>query len=164
MTDATEPTGQAAPAAAAPEENQEHQFIIQRIYLKDLSYEAPIGAQAFTTQIQPKVDQELATESKKIADNLYEAVLKLTITAKVDDKPAFLVEVQQAGLFFIQGAKGKNLSRVLNTVCPSILFPYARETIDSTLVKGSFPPVMLPPINFDALFVQAMENKKEKAH
>ena len=149
---------------ATQEGNDEQQFIIQRIYLKDLSYEAPIGAKAFTTQIQPKVDQELGTESQKIADNLYESVLKLTSTASLDDKTAFLVEVHQAGLFLVKGAKGKHLSRILNTVCPQILFPYARETIDSTLVKGSFPPVMLPPINFEALFAQAMENQQAKPH
>ena len=158
MTDATESTD------AVQEASAEQQFTVQRVYLKDLSYEAPIGTKAFTTQIQPKVDQELGTESKKITDNLYEAILKITITANVDDKPAFLVEVHQAGLFYIKGTEGKNLSRVLNTVCPNILFPYARETIDNILVKGSFPPIMLPPINFEALFAQAMESKQVRAH
>ena len=158
MTDATEPTD-----AAAQEANEEQQFIIQRIYLKDLSFESPIGAKAFTTQIQPKIDQELGTESKKIADNLYEAVLKLTITASVEDKPAFLVEVHQAGLFAVKGLEGGPLQHILSSQCPQMLFPYVRELVDSLVVRGGFPPLMLPPINFDALFAQAVAQAKQKA-
>ncbi|MGH1486400.1 MAG: protein-export chaperone SecB [Cellvibrionaceae bacterium] len=146
------------------EEKNEQQFLIQRVYLKDLSFESPMGAKAFIAQIQPQVDQELGTETKKIDENLYEAVLKLTVTAKLEDETAFLVEVQQAGLFFIKGVEDGSLSRVLNTVCPQILFPYAREAIDSALIKGSFPPVMLPPVNFEALFAQAIAEKKSQAH
>jgi preprotein translocase subunit SecB len=142
----------------------EQQFLIQRVYLKDLSFESPMGAKAFIAQIQPKIDQELGTEAKKIDENLYEAVLKLTVTATLEDETAFLVEVQQAGLFYIKGINAENLPRVLNTVCPQILFPYAREAIDGVLTKGSFPPVMLPPVNFEALFAQAMAEKKAKAH
>lgn len=143
---------------------QEQQFLIQRVYIKDLSFEAPMGARAFITQDQPKVSQELGTETQQVDKNLYEAVLKLTITAKLEDKTAFLVEVQQAGLFLIKGVDRQSLQKILNTVCPQILFPYARETTDSTLIKGSFPPVMLPPINFDALFAQALAEKKSKTH
>lgn len=146
------------------ERNSAQQFLIQRVYLKDLSFEAPMGAKAFVEQIQPQVDQELGTETNKVDENLYEAILKLTVTAKFEDSTVFLVEVQQAGLFFIQGVEDGNLSRVLNTVCPQILFPYAREAIDSALIKGSFPPVMLPPINFEALFAQATAEKKAQAH
>jgi preprotein translocase subunit SecB len=139
------------------------QFLIQRLYLKDLSFEAPLGPKAFVSKVQPKINQELGTESKKIDEDLYEAVLKLTITAKLEDETAFLVEVQQAGLFHIKGIEGENLGRVLNTTCPQILFPYAREAIDSALVKGSFPPVLLPPVNFDALFVAAMKEKQKQS-
>ena len=148
----------------ANEDGQNQQFVIQRVYLKDLSFETPMGVKAFTKQIQPQVDQELGTENNKIDEGMYESVLKLTVTAKFEDETAFLVEVQQAGIFAIKGIEGSQLSQVLNTVCPQILFPYIRETIDSTLVKGSFPPVMLPPVNFDALFAQAMAEQKNKAH
>ena len=141
---------------------QEQQFLIQRVYLKDFSFEAPMGAKAFITKVQPKIDQELGTEAKKIDDNLFESTLRLTITAKLEDETAFLVEVQQAGLFFVKGLGKDELTRVLNTVCPQILFPYAREAIDGALVKGTFPAVMLPPVNFDALFSQAVAEKKAK--
>jgi len=149
--------------AAATESVNEQQFLIQRVYLKDLSFEAPMGAKAFISKVQPSVDQELATETTKIDTDLYEVVLKLTVTAKIEDDAAFLVEVHQAGLFFIKGIEGADLTRVINTVCPEILFPYAREAIDSSLIKGSFPPVMLPPVNFGALFGQAMAEKQTQA-
>jgi preprotein translocase subunit SecB len=148
----------------AKTEQVEQQFLIQRIYTKDLSLENPMGPEAFTITDQPTINQDLASEINKINDELYETILKLTITASLDDKTIFLVEIQQAGLFAIKGIEGDNLSRVLNTVCPQILFPYARETIDSALTKATFPPLMLPPINFDALYAQALEEQKNKAH
>ena len=145
-------------------EQLKQQFLIQRVYLKDLSFEAPLGAKAFTSKVQPKVAQELAIEVNKLDDSLYELVLKLTVTAKLEDDTAFLVEVQQAGIFFIQGIEAEKLPRLLNTVCPQVLFPYAREVIDSCLIKGSFPPVMLPPVNFEGLYATALAEKKAKAH
>lgn len=149
---------------SAAESQNEQQFLIQRVYLKDLSFEAPMGAKAFIAKAQPGVDQELATETTKIDTDLYEVVLKLTVTAKIEEDAAFLVEVHQAGLFYIKGIEGDDLTRVINTVCPQILFPYAREAIDSALIKGSFPPVMLPPVNFEALYAQAMAEKKSSKH
>jgi preprotein translocase subunit SecB len=148
----------------AKTEQVEQQFSIQRIYTKDLSLENPMGPEAFTITDQPTISQDLASEINKINDELYETILKLTITASSNEKTIFLVEIQQAGLFAVKGIEGDNLSRVLNTVCPQILFPYARETIDSALVKATFPPLMLPPINFDALYAQALEEQKNKAH
>ncbi|MFT7387339.1 MAG: preprotein translocase subunit SecB [Candidatus Endobugula sp.] len=142
----------------------EQQFFIQRIYTKDLSLENPMGPEAFTISDQPTINQDLASEINKINDDLYETVLKLTITASLKDKTIFLIEVHQAGLFEVKGIEGQNLARVLNTVCPQVLFPYARETIDSALSKATFPPLMLPPINFDALYSQALEEKKNKTH
>lgn len=144
----------------ASEENNEQQFLIQRVYLKDLSFESPMGPKAFISKAQPNVGQELSTATKKIDNDIYEVVLKLTVTASIEDEAAFLVEVQQAGLFLMKGITGGALTRVINTVCPQILFPYAREVIDSALIKGSFPPVMLPPVNFEALFAQAMAEKQ----
>lgn len=152
--------------------NQEHagangqaaqQFSLQRIYLKDLSFEAPLGAEAFRKQWQPQVNQELNTKTNKIEDGLFEVVLTLTVTVKLAEETAFLVEVQQAGLFAVRGIEGQQLAQVLNTVCPNILFPYAREAIDNVVTKGSFPALMLPPINFDALFAQAVAQAKQKA-
>ncbi len=148
------------------EENQaaEQQFLIQRTYIKDLSLETPMGAEAFIIEEQPNINQDLSTEINQVTDGLYETVLKLTITATVGDKTVFLVEIHQGGLFVIKGIEDANLAHVLNTVCPQILFPYAREAIDSTLVKATFPPLMLPPINFDALYAQAVEEQQAQAH
>ena len=147
----------------AAEQQAGQQFAMQRIYLKDLSFEAPMGVEAFRKQWKPQVNQELNTKTNKIEDNLYEVTLTLTITVKLEEETAFLVEVHQAGLFGIQGIEGQQLAQVLNTVCPNILFPYAREAIDNVITKGSFPALMLPPINFDALFAQAVAQAKQQA-
>jgi len=144
-------------------ESAAQQFAMQRIYLKDLSFEAPMGVEAFRKTWKPQVSQELNTKTSKAGDDLYEVVLTLTITVKLEDETAFLIEVHQAGLFAIKGIEGQQLTQVLNSTCPNILFPYARETVDNTLTKGSFPALMLPPINFDALFAQAVTQAKQKA-
>jgi preprotein translocase subunit SecB len=145
--------------AKAPEQ----QFALQRLYIKDISFEAPMGAEAFRKQWKPQVNQDLNTKTAKIQDDLFEVVLTITVTVKLEDETAFLVEVQQAGLFGIKGLEGQQLAQVLNTVCPNILFPYAREAIDNAVTKGSFPALMLPPVNFDALFAQAVAQAKQKA-
>ncbi len=139
------------------------QFNVQRVYIKDLSFEAPMGIEAFKQQWQPKVNQELNTKTNKIDDSNYEVVLTLTITVKIGEETAFLIEVQQAGLFLIAGLENQALAQVLNTTCPNILFPYVREAIDNIVTKGSFPALMLPPINFDALFVQAVQQARQQA-
>ena len=125
-------------------------FAVQRIYLKDLSFETPMGAAAFQKQWQPKVNQDLNTQSTKVADDVYEVALRLTITVTDGEETIYLIEVQQAGLFTIKGLEPQQLTHIINTTCPTMLFPYAREAIDNTLTKGSFPALMLPPINFDA--------------
>jgi preprotein translocase subunit SecB len=142
----------------------EQQFALQRIYIKDSSFEAPLGAKAFTKQWRPQVHVDLNTGSSRIDDDNYEVVLTITITAKLDEETAFLVEVQQAGLFLVKGLDGENLRRVLAIMCPTILFPYARETIDALVLKGSFPPMMLQPVNFEALYVQAMQQAQQGAN
>ena len=146
--------------AAKPEEQQQ-QFAMQRIYTKDLSFESPSTPGIFKTQWQPQVNVDLNTKSDKIdEEGNFEVVLTVTITAKVEDQTAFLIEVQQAGIFFIKGFEGENLRRLLGTAAPNILFPYARETIDTVCVKGAFPAVMLAPVNFEALYQQALTQKQ----
>lgn len=140
-----------------------NQFIVQRVYLKDLSFEAPLGASAFVKEWKPSVNQELNTQIDQVAEDAYEVTLQLTITAQLEDEVAFIVEVQQAGIFGITGIEKEHMNQVLNTVCPQILFPYAREVIDSALVKGTFPPLMLPPINFEALYAQNVERQQAEA-
>lgn len=136
------------------------QFVIQRIYVKDMSFEAPLGVDAFALAWKPQVNQEINSKNRKVGDNQYEASLSLTITVKLEDKVAFLVEVEQCGVFAISGFDDTQLTQILNTLCLQILFPYARETIDNLAVKGSFPALMLPPINFDALFAQAVAQRQ----
>ncbi len=142
---------------AASTEQPQQQFAMQRIYTKDISFESPATPDVFRKQWQPAVNVDLNTKSNKIDENgNYEVVLTVTITAKVDDETAFLVEVQQAGVFMITGFEGENLRRILGTAAPNILFPYARENIDSLCVKGGFPALMLAPVNFEALYQQAI--------
>ena len=147
-------------AAAAQDDGPP--FAVQRIYLKDLSFETPMGAAAFQKQWQPKVNQDLNTKSGKVADDLYEVSLRLTITVTIEEETVYLIEVDQAGLFAIRGLEPNQLTQVINTTCPSLLFPYAREAIDNILTKGSFPALMLPPINFDALFASAVKQAEEQ--
>ena len=136
---------------------QQQQFTVQRIYTKDLSFESPSTPAVFKKQWQPKVTVELNTKSEAIdAQGNFEVVLSITITAKVEDETAFLIEVQQAGIFYVRGFEGEDLRRILGTAAPNMLFPYARETIDTVCVKGAFPAIMLAPVNFDAVYQQAL--------
>lgn len=150
--------------AANTQEQPQQQFALQRIYTKDLSLESPATPGVFKSQWQPKMNVDLGTKSDKVDEQgNFEVVLTITITAQIDDKTAFLIEVQQAGIFFITGFEGEELRRILGTAAPNILFPYARENIDSVCVKGGFPPVMLAPVNFDALYQQALAQAKSQA-
>ena len=157
----TEETTQAAEA----KEQQVPQagFAIQKIYLKDISFETPSGLEAFTKAWKPNVQQDLNIQVTPVEEGLFEVLLLLTVTARIDDKVVFLVEVKQGGLFVINGLDGIQLSHAINTLCPQILFPYARETIDSLLTRGGFPPLMLAPINFDAVFAQAVMQAQQQA-
>lgn len=149
---------------AAQAQQAQQQFAMQRIYTKDISFESPTTPGVFKAQWQPQVNVDLNTKSDKIDDEgNFEVVLTLTITAKLGEDTAFLVEVQQAGIFFITGIEGENLRRVLGTAAPTILFPYARECIDSLVTRGGFPPVMLAPVNFDALYNQALAQAQAQA-
>jgi len=151
-------------AAAGTGDAAQPHFAIKRIYVKDLSFESPQGAKAFTAQWQPKVSQDLNTQVDKLDDRHYEVVLKLTITVKMaDDKTAFLAEVHQAGIFEVGGIEGVQLQHLVTAHCPQLLFPYVREAIDSLAVRGGFPPLALPPINFDALFAQAAAKAQAEA-
>ncbi len=143
---------------ATPEQPQ---FALQRIYIKDLSFEAPQGHQAFQKPWRPQVQLDLNTATNKIDDKNYEVVLTLTITAKQEEEAAFLVEVQQGGIFACDGFDAQQLHQVLNIMCPNILFPYARETVDTLVTKGSFPPLMIAPVNFEALYQQALAKQAE---
>lgn len=152
-------------AAAAQENPQQQQFAMQRIYNKDVSFESPATPDVFRKQWQPKINVDLNTKSNAVdEEGNFEVVLTITLTAKLDEETAFLVEVQQAGIFYITGFEGENLRRLLGTAAPNVLFPYARENIDSLVVKGGFPAIMLSPVNFDALYQQAVAQAESRAH
>ena len=143
-------------------QQEQPQFALQRIYIKDLSFEAPMGYAAFQKQWNPKVQLDLNTTSNAIDEGNYEVQLTLTITAKQEDDTAFLVEVQQAGIFACSGFAPQQLHQVLNMMCPNILFPYAREAVDSLVTRGSFPALMIAPVNFEALYQQALAQQQAK--
>ena len=147
---------------AATTEDSGPVFAIQRIYLKDLSFETPMGPSVFQKQWQPKVNQDLNTKNTKLENDLYEVALRLTLTVTDGEDTIYILEVKQAGIFAIKGLDPKQITHVINTTCPNILFPYAREAVDSVLSKGSFPALMLPPINFDALFASALKQADEE--
>ena len=133
---------------------EEQNFSIARIYTKDLSLESPRAPQIFEKQWNPKLGLEVDVLNEKLNDTLYEVILKLGVTVKTEDEVAFLVEIQQAGVFVLQGFDEQTIEHILGSMCPNILFPYARETIDSLAVKATFPAPMLAPINFDAFMEQ----------
>ena len=149
--------------AAGNEEKNQAQFALQRIYVKDLSFESPNSPAVFQEQWKPQVNLDLNTSHSRIGDNQYEVVLSLTVTAKVGEKVAYLVEIQQAGVFMVSGVEGAQLGHMLGAYCPQVLFPYAREAIDGVVNKGSFPALMLAPVNFDAIYAQALKRKQEQA-
>ena len=147
-------------AGAAQPNLPQIQFNIQRIYLKDLSFESPLNL-AERAKLNPQVKQDLNTRVNKLADDLFEVVVQVTITVSQDDeKTAFLVEVHQAGQFKISTENDAQLQHILLATCPNMLFPYAREAIDNLSVRGGFPPLNLPPINFEGIYLQSLAKKR----
>ena len=131
-------------------------FSIDKIYLKDLSLESPGAPQSFLNQEQPQVEVGLRTRGEQIQPDVYECVLTVTLTAKIADKTLFLVEASQAGLFTIRGVPPEHLQQVIAINCPTVLFPYVRETLADAVTRAGFPPIHLSPINFDMLYQQQL--------
>ncbi len=154
---------QAAVGGEGTQEPTGPQFGLQRIYMKDSSFESPRAPQIFQSQWQPKVNFDIKMRNEKVTDDVYEVVLSLTAEAKLEEDTAFLVEVHQAGVFTVKDFPETELEQILATVCPNILFPYARESIDSLVTKGGFPALMLSPLNFDALYRQKKQQEAEQA-
>ena len=148
---------QAAQQEAAP------QFAIQRIYVKDLSFETPNSPAIFQKDWKPEIKLDLDTRSAKLADDTFEVVLALTVTATVEGQTAFLAEVQQAGIFTIGNLPEAQLAHTIGAFCPSTLFPYARETVASLVNRGSFPQLNLAPVNFEALFASYVQQRAAEA-
>lgn len=150
-------------AEAQPNQQQQGQFQLQRIYLKDLSYEAPKTPDMFRLDWKPDVNLEVNASSAIVEGEVHEVVLKVTITVKNQDKVAFLIELQQAGLFTISGFEGMQLEHITKGLCPNILFPYARETVSDLVARGTFPQFLLQPINFEGAFLEQMRQQQAQA-
>ncbi|MGK0440994.1 MAG: preprotein translocase subunit SecB [Pseudohongiellaceae bacterium] len=136
----------------------EQQYSVQRLYVKDASFESPLGVEVFTKQWTPEIKVDLGSKNTKLSDDQYEVVLSVTITGKLEDKVAFLIEVHQAGAFLIKGLDDEQLRRAIGVMCPNLLFPYAREAVDALALKGGFPAIGLQPVNFEALYIQALQH------
>jgi preprotein translocase subunit SecB len=132
------------------------ELILQQIYLKDCSYEAPNGPRISAAQWNPKFALNLNTTSTELTPELREVVLTVTVEAKVGDNVAYIVELKQAGLFVIRNCSPEDLKKVIGSVCPGVLFPYARAACSELITQGGFPQFLLPPVNFDALFERAV--------
>lgn len=146
----------------AEEQQAQGQFALQRIYVKDLSFEAPNAPKTFLAPWQPEVNVELSTAANRLEDGKnFEVVLSLTVTVKNDNATAFLVEVKQAGIFLIDGVPDAQIGQLLGAYCPNLLFPYARETVSDVVTRGSFPQLLLAPVNFDAVFAEAQRKRAD---
>jgi len=155
MTDPTA-NGAAAPQASA-------QINLQKIYVKDASFEAPSAPQIFSEEGQSQLQLNMSQKVGTLAENVYEVVLTMTLTCTAGDKTAYLVEVQQAGIFGLIGFDQRTLEAVLATYCPNVLFPYARQMVGDLIQAGGFPPYLLQPINFDQLYAEQLRRRAEQA-
>ena len=137
------------------------QFALQRLYLSDVSFEAPNSPEVFMVKEQPNVDVKLDTSNRQINEELYEVTVKITAQVTFGERTAFLADVEQSGAFQIVGIEGDNLEHALGAFSPNILFPYAREAIDNLVVKGGFPPLMIAPVNFEAIFAERKQREAQ---
>ena len=139
-------------AQNAPNNQDQPVFSIEKVYVKDLSLEVPNAPQVFLEREQPTVDIQLHHNSTRVEEGIYQTVLTVTVTAKARDKTMFLVEAAQAGIFVARNIPPQELEPVLAIACPNILFPYVREVISEAVVRAGFPPVILSPVNFEAIY------------
>ena len=130
------------------------QFVLQKIYVKDSSFEAPNAPAVFQEEGAPQLQLNLAQKIGTLSENVYEVVLTATLTCTLNGKTAYLAEVSQAGIFGAAGFDQRNLEAILSTYCPNVLFPYARQAVSDLIVSGGFPPYYLQPINFDQLYAE----------
>jgi preprotein translocase subunit SecB len=157
-------TEQIAPQADGADANAaQPQFTVEKIYLKDVSFEAPNAPQIFNEQGQPQLNMNLNQKVARLADGVYEVVLGVTLTCMMGEKTVYLTEVQQAGIFSLVGFDERTLDMMLGTYCPNVLFPYARQSISELISHGGFPPFYLQPINFEGLYAEGLRRRSEQA-
>ena len=145
------------------EQQTDRQFAIQRIYTKDISFESPNAPQVFISEWEPKINVDLSTEIQALSEDTIQVVLTVNVVAKNEDKTAFLVEVQQAGIFLAKGFSEEELGPLMGIGAPNALYPYAREVVSDLITRGSFPQFTLQPVNFEQMYAQQMASKKESA-
>lgn len=138
---------------------QQPSFQIEKIYVKDISLEIPNAPQVFLEPQGPQLEIQVRNESAQFAEGLYEVVITVTVTAKAGDKTMFLAEASQAGIFSLRGVPQDDLEPLLAVACPTILYPYARETISDLVTRGGFPPVLLAPVSFEAIYAQRQQQQ-----
>lgn len=140
----------------------ERQFALQKIYVKDVSFETPHSPEVFTLPWEPKVEFNLSSNTRQLQEGLFEVTLTVTLTTKIEDKTVYLVEVCQAGIFSAIGFTNQEFGHLLGSYCPNVLFPYAREAVSDLVIKGGFPPMLLAPVNFDALYAQHLQQVQQQ--
>jgi preprotein translocase subunit SecB len=147
----------------ASTEKQAPRFVIQKIYTKDISFETPNTPEIFREEWKPQLDLQLGNEYTRVDEENHEITLTVTVTAKVGEKVAFLAEVKQAGIFSLTGYSDQEMGPLVGSYCPNTLFPFAREVISDIVLKGGFPQLVLAPVNFDALYMNQLEQAKQQA-
>ena len=150
--------------AAATEQQQQAQFQLQKLYMKDVSFELPNAPQIFQDDGQVEIKMNLAQRVENLAEGVHEVVLTVTVTATLGEKTAYLAEVQQAGIFSITGLNEQAMHAALNTLCPHTLFPYARRSVTDLVADGGFPPLVLQPINFDQIYAQRLQEAQAQTN
>lgn len=148
--------------AAKQPDGDQPQLVIQKIYTKDLSFETPNSPQVFSQEWKPNVNLNIATDNANLGNDHYEVTVSVTATAKVGENTAFLAEVKQAGIFGIRGLEPDQLKQTLGAYCANILFPYAREVVSDLIIRGGFPQLNIAPVNFDALYLQQMQQAQQR--
>jgi preprotein translocase subunit SecB len=156
-------TDQTAPQAAGADNAPQAQFTIEKIYVKDVSFEAPNAPQIFNEQGQPQLGMNLNQKVARLNETVFEVVLEVTLTCKLGEKTVYLAEVAQAGIFGLGGFDDRTLDMMLGTYCPNVLFPYVRQSISDLIVAGGFPPFYLQPINFEGLYAEGLRRRAEQA-
>ena len=149
--------------AVAPAEAAGPAFTVEKIYVKDVSFEVPGAPAIFTENVQPELQLNLNQRVQRLGENAFEVVLGVTLTCKAGDKTAYVAEVQQAGIFGLMGLEAQAVDVLLGTQCPNILFPYVRQTVSDLIQAGGFPPFLLQPINFDALYGETLRQRQQQA-
>ena len=149
--------------AVAPAEAAGPAFTVEKIYVKDVSFEVPGAPAIFTENVQPELQLNLNQRVQRLGENAFEVVLGVTLTCKAGDKTAYVAEVQQAGIFGLMGLEAQAVDVLLGTQCPNILFPYVRQLVSDLVQAGGFPPFFLQPINFEALYAETLRQRAAQA-